>query len=167
MQRPVTVGAAQLSTARLTLVPCGPEHLDGLAAINSDPDVMRYITGRPQTRSETLGMIEHVQTRWARYGYSWWTFIERHSGEIVGAGCIQNLRRSGSEPDPTCPLEIGWRVRRDRWRQGIGFEAATAMADFAFERLGAPVLCAVCHPDNLASRAVMKKLGMGYRGLET
>jgi RimJ/RimL family protein N-acetyltransferase len=23
------------------------------------------------------------------YGFSWWSFVERASGEIVGAGCIQ------------------------------------------------------------------------------
>ena len=40
------------------------------------------------------------------------------------------------------------------------------MAEFAFARLAAPVLLAVCHPENVASMAVMKKLGMRYRGLE-
>ena len=35
----------QLKTGRLDLVPCNDEHLDGLSAINSDPEVMRYITG--------------------------------------------------------------------------------------------------------------------------
>jgi RimJ/RimL family protein N-acetyltransferase len=156
----------ELKTARLRLVPCGDEHVEGLSAINSDPEVMRYITGRPETRSETQAMIDRVRARWAKFGYSWWSLIERESGEIVGAGCIQNLRREGAEPDSTCPLEIGWRLRRDKWGQGIAIEAAMAMADFAFERLGAEVLYAVCHPENRASMAVMIRLGMQPRGLE-
>ena len=158
--------AAELVTKRLILVPCRDEHLSGLSAMNSDPEVMRYISGRPQTLTETRTMIERVKARWAQSGYSWWTFIERHSGEIVGAGCIQNLRRDGTEPDTNCPLEIGWRVRRDKWGQGIATEAALAMADFAFSRLHAEVLYAVCDPENGASSAVMLKLGMRYRGLE-
>jgi RimJ/RimL family protein N-acetyltransferase len=158
--------AVELETKRLSLVPCRDEHLTGLSAMNSDPEVMRYISGQPQTLTETQTMIERVKARWAIWGYSWWTFIERRSGEIVGAGCIQNLRRDGTEPDPNCPLEIGWRVRRDRWGQGIATEAARAMADFAFARLHAATLYAVCDPGNGASSAVMLKLGMHYRGLE-
>ena len=158
--------AAELETKRLILVPYRDEHLSGLSAMNSDPEVMRFISGRPQTPTETRTMIERVKARWAQSGYSWWTFIERKSGEIVGAGCIQNLRRNGTEPDTDCPLEIGWRVRRDKWGQGIATEAARAMADFAFSRLHAQVLYAVCDPENGASSAVMLKLGMRYRGLE-
>ncbi|HWG77255.1 MAG TPA: GNAT family N-acetyltransferase [Steroidobacteraceae bacterium] len=158
----------ELTTARLRLLPCNHNHLDGLNAINSDPEVMRYLHG-VQTRAETKAMIDRVQCRWAELGYSWWTIFEPSSGQIVGAGCIQNLRRGGgtsSEVDLTCPLEIGWRVRRDRWRQGIANEAARAMAEFAFTRLRAEVLYAVCQPENKASMGVMVKLGMHYRGIE-
>jgi RimJ/RimL family protein N-acetyltransferase len=157
---------SDLETKRLCLVPCNDEHLSGMNAMNSDPEVMRYISGRAESLLETQSMIKRVKARWAKSGYSWWTFIERQSGEIVGAGCIQNLRRGGAEPDADCPLEIGWRIRRDKWGQGIATEAARAMADFAFVRLRANVLYAVCDPDNGASISVMVKLGMRYRGLE-
>ena len=158
----------ELMTARLRLIPCNDDHLDGLNAINSDPEAMRYLHG-VQTRAETKAMIDRVKCRWTELGYSWWTIFELSSGEIVGAGCIQNLRRGGGaspEVDLSCPLEIGWRVRRDRWRQGIANEAARAMAEFAFTRLQAAVLYAVCQPENKASAGVMVKLGMHYRGIE-
>lgn len=163
---PKPPATCELETARLLLIPCSDEHLAGLNAVNSDPQVMRYLTGRPETLPETRSMIERVKTRWKQWGYSWWTIIERHSGEIVGAGCVQHLRRSGTEPDAACPLEIGWRIRRDKWGQGLATEAARAMADFAFERLRTDELYAVCDPENGASAAVMLKLGMRYRGLQ-
>jgi RimJ/RimL family protein N-acetyltransferase len=122
---------------------------------------MRYVTGQPETREETLAFIERGKARWQEYGFSWWSFIELASGDIIGAGCIQHLGR-----DPVNPLEIGWRLRRDKWRQGLAFEAAARMATFAFQTLGTPLLCAVCHPDNVASSSLMKKLGMRYRGVE-
>ncbi len=75
-------------------------------------------------------------------------------------------RGTSYEMDLSCPLEIGWRVRRDKWRQGIAIEAARAMAQFAFARLRAEVLYAVCQPENKASMGVMVKLGMHYRGIE-
>jgi RimJ/RimL family protein N-acetyltransferase len=159
---------ARLDTPRLTLVPFSEQHLDGLNAMNADPEVMRYITGRPETREETLAAIGRVQRRWARFGCSWWSFIERDSGLVIGAGAIQNLRRdTAPEPDPDCPLEIGWRLRRDRWHRGLATEAAQAMATFAFGRLNAGELYAVCDPANLASARVMQRLGMAAQGLQT
>jgi RimJ/RimL family protein N-acetyltransferase len=158
-----------LTTSRLRLEPFSDAHLDGLNAMNSDPEVMRYLNGgRPETRDETWTVIERVKGRWAEFGFSWWSFLDRGSGELIGAGCVQHLRRDASpSPDPACPLEIGWRLRRDRWGQGLATEAAVAMADFAFDTLRTDVLYAVCRPDNAASASVMQRLGMRYRGLET
>ena len=155
-----------LTTDRLRLEPFHERHASGLHAMNTDPEVMRYLFARPETLADTLESIRRVQARWQRWGTSWWSFIEPASGEVVGAGCIQHLRTDGDEPDPACPLEIGWRLRRDHWHQGLASEAAVAMAGFAFEALGAPLLYAVCDPANHASAAVMKRLGMRYRGIE-
>jgi RimJ/RimL family protein N-acetyltransferase len=41
------------------------------------------------------------------------------------------------------------------------------MADFAFQNLKATLLLAVCHPENAASAALMKRLDMRYRGVES
>jgi RimJ/RimL family protein N-acetyltransferase len=158
----------QLATRRLLLVPFSDDHLEGLHALNADPEVMRYLTGRPETREETQAVIARVKQRWATAGYSWWTFIERDSGEVVGAGALQNLRHDmTAEPDPACPLEIGWRLRRDRWKQGLASEAARAMAHHAFDGLKVDELYAVCDPANLASARVMQRLGMQDVGIQT
>ena len=156
-----------LASARLRLEPFDDCHVDGLNALNSDEEVMRYITGRAQTREETIEMVDRVKTRWTQCGFSWWSFVELTSGEIVGAGCVQQLRKNQPDPDPAQPLEIGWRLRRDRWHRGLASEAAIVMADFAFKTLQADLICAVCHPDNAASAAVMNRLGMRYRGIES
>lgn len=150
-----------LHTARLRLEPCNDSHLQGLHQINLDPEVMRYITGRPDTLEDTQAMIDRVKARWDDTGYSWWAFIELGSEEMIGAGCIQHLGRNNANP-----LEIGWRLRRDKWGQGFASEAAERMATFAFETLKSELLCAVCDPANTASSNVMKKLGMRYRGIE-
>lgn len=155
-----------LTTARMRLVPFQDDHLDGLNEMNADPDVMRFLSG-PETREQTMAVIARVKSRWSELGYSWWSFIEHSTGELVGAGAIQNLRRvSAPEPDLTCPLEIGWRLKRSRWGQGLASEAAQAMAGFAFDTLRADELYAVCHPDNLASAKVMQRLGMQHGGLQ-
>lgn len=150
-----------LTTARLRLEPIDDHHFDGLHAMNRQPEVMRYLGGEPEAPEQTRKMIEVVKGRWAQYGFSWWAFIERETGRLVGAGCIQHLGR-----DPANPLEIGWRMVPERWGRGLASEAAGAMADCAFDTLEAPTLTAVCLPDNKGSQRVMERLGLRYRGLE-
>jgi RimJ/RimL family protein N-acetyltransferase len=162
------VTMTQLNTSRLRLEPFTEGHLAGLNRMNSDPEVMRYLAaGRPETLEETRAVIERVMKRWAEVGYSWWALIERDTDDLIGAGAIQNLRREATSlPDLACPLEIGWRLRRDRWGRGLAVEAARAMGDFAFQTLHAPELLAVCDPANTASANVMKRLGMQELGIQ-
>ncbi len=161
-----------LHTARLRLEPIAAQHLDGLSAMNQRPEVMRYISGQPEAREQTAAWIARVQRCWTAWGTSWWAFMELTSGRVAGAGCIQYARHSAALPADLeslrpNPLEIGWRLHPDFWRQGLASEAAQCMADFAFDSLAAPELIAVRHPDNAASARIMDRLGMRYRGIET
>lgn len=151
-----------LETSRLRLVPITDEHLDGLHAMNSDPEVMRYLSGRPETREETQAMISRVKARWTDWGFSWFSLFDKASGEIVGAAGVQYLGL-----DKANPHEIGWRLRKDKWKLGLASEAAQRLAAFAFDDLKAPLLCSVCHTGNQASARVMERLGMRYTGEET
>jgi RimJ/RimL family protein N-acetyltransferase len=155
----MTIGPI-LETPRLRLEPFDMTHLDGLQAMNSDPEVMRHLGG-VESRERTIEVIDMVRARWERYGFGWWSWLERTTGTLVGAGCIQHLAR-----DPANPLEIGWRLKAHCWRQGLASEAARRMAAFAFDDLAQPLLIAVAAPENLPSRRVMERLGMRYRGLE-
>ena len=160
-----------LHTSRMRLEPFAQRHLDGLSAMNQKPEVMRYISGVPETREQTAASIDRVQRVWAALGTSWWAFIETDSDQIVGAGCIQYARRERELPSDLetlrqNPLEIGWRLHPDYWHQGLATEAALRMASFAFDTLGAAELIANRHPENTSSARVMERLGMRYRGIE-
>jgi RimJ/RimL family protein N-acetyltransferase len=149
-----------LLTPRLRLVPLDDSHFDALHRLNSDPVVMRYITGRPDTPEDTQSMIDRVKARWAEFGYSWWAFIRRDNDDLIGTGCIQHLNR-----DPAGPLETGWRLRQDAWGQGYASEAARHMVGWGFGTLKPELICAVCQPENTPSSTVMEKLGMHFVGL--
>lgn len=149
-----------LITPRLRLEPLDDKHFDALHRLNSDPVVMRYITGRPDTPADTQSMIDRVKTRWAELGYSWWGFVRRDDGELIGCGCIQHLNR-----DPNGPLETGWRLRQEAWGRGYASEAARHMVGWAFATLKPALVCAVCQPENTPSSTVMERLGMRYSGM--
>jgi RimJ/RimL family protein N-acetyltransferase len=150
-----------LNSTRLRLEPFDERHLDGLYAMNSDPEVMRYISGRPETLEETRAMVARVQGRWAQRGYDWWSLIDTQTGELVGAAGLYHLGQ-----DPANAHEIGWRLRREHWGHGLALEAARTILQHAFTTVGAPLVCAIRHPDNLASARVMDKLGMRPVGVQ-
>lgn len=150
-----------LTTERLRLEPCTEAHIDELDALNSDIEVMRYITGVGITLEETKAHIELVKELWKNYGYSSWSIIELKTGKLIGTGGIQHL-----EFNPENPLETGWRLLPSKWGQGFATEAARCMVEFAFEKLGVEILRAVCHQDNISSVKVMRRLGMQYLGIE-
>lgn len=149
-----------LHTARLRLEPMADSHLAGLHAMNADPEVMRYITGRPDTLEDTRAMLARVRARWDSLGFGWWTLLDPDSGAVLGAAGVNHL-----DHDPAQPHEIGWRLRRERWGQGLATEAAQAVLGHVFETLDAPLACAIRHPDNLGSLRVMEKLGMRPAGM--
>ena len=160
-----------LHTRRLRLEPFEERHLDGLHAMNSLPEVMQFVGGQTETKEQTASVIARVKRCWEAWGTSWWAFIDTKSERVAGAGCIQYLRRDASPPEDlnslkNNPIEIGWRLHPDFWRQGLASEAARRMAAFAFERFPIQELVAVRHPENTASGRVMDRLGMQVRGLE-
>ena len=92
-----------LETERLRLEPFAMAHLDGLDIMGRDPDVMRYLGG-VTTREETAAMIERKLEGWDAHGFGWWSFLDRASGELVGAGCIQHLAHGPANPRFRLPL---------------------------------------------------------------
>lgn len=59
-------------------------------------------------------------------------------------------------------VELGWMLVRAAWGRGYGTEAARAIRDEAFERLGLQSMVVVHHPANLASARIVQKLGMTF-----
>jgi RimJ/RimL family protein N-acetyltransferase len=149
-----------LTTSRLRLEPLEDVHLEAFNAMNRDAEVGRFLGG-PESLEQSQAAIERVKARWAEWGYGWWAFVDRESGELVGAGALQHLAKDASRPH-----EIAWRLRRDAWGRGLAVEAAREIVRFAFEEVGAPCVYAIADPDNAASIAVMRRLGMRDVGPE-
>ena len=151
-----------LETTRLSLEPYNDSHYEGLRVMDNNPGVMRYISkGIVKTAEETRESIKSVQSRWHKYGFSWWAIKEKSSGAVVGAACLQYLANIEG-----APLEIGWRLIPEHNGKGYATEAAKAIIDFAADHIGANYLVAVADPGNIPSQRVMQRLGMTYKAIE-
>ena len=149
-----------LETERLLLRPWRPaEDLDALAAINADPDVMRFVApNRPLTRAETAAQLERFVAHWDQHGFGLWAVVPRLSdGRAVG---FAGLAIPSFLPQILPAVEVGWRLASGSWGRGYATEAARASVAFGFERLGLRSIVSVIEPGNVRSLRVAEKLGM-------
>lgn len=63
--------------------------------------------------------------------------------------------------------EIRVIVAKDYWGQGLGTEIAAALKELAADIFPTKVLTARVHPDNAASLAIIRKLGLAENGIVT
>ncbi|SPH22931.1 hypothetical protein ASD8599_03678 [Ascidiaceihabitans donghaensis] len=148
-----------IATTRLILTPFRPAHEDALFAMNSDPQVMRYL-GPEQSRDDVRASIARQKERWAKHGFGWWSVFLKDTDTQIGAACLQHLAH-----DEANPLEIGWRLMPQFHGKGYATEAGQAAMDFGFGAAGQDYICAVADVPNEASQNVMKRLGMRYVGV--
>jgi RimJ/RimL family protein N-acetyltransferase len=124
------------------------------------PAVMHWLGG-VQSRWEVFRDVKYFIKSEARHGVTFWVVQRASDGMFLGFCGLIRI------PDRDCPfrneLEIGWRIREDCWRRGYGFEAAKAVLDYAFSHLDAARIVSRTAGGNVASRKLMRKLGMSRR----
>lgn len=148
-----------LETERMILREFTHDDTDNLAALNSDPQVMRYLTGgKPIPRVEIESTVLPRYLDWHRktphFGY--WAAEDRVSGDFLG---WFHLRPAVDTPDQREP-ELGYRLLRAAWGHGYATEGAKALIRHAFDVLGAERVVAETMAVNVASRRVMEKAGL-------
>jgi ribosomal-protein-alanine N-acetyltransferase len=126
------------------------------AAMNADPEVMRYFPSL-LTREQADAMIDKVEELIDEDGFGWWAVAARDTGELLGMTGISPVRFEASF---TPAVEVGWRFARSAWGHGYATEAAGAALDFGFDVAGLEEIFAVAVPRNERSLAVMERLGM-------
>jgi RimJ/RimL family protein N-acetyltransferase len=153
---------ATLTTPRLLLRPWREDDLPAFAALNADPEVMRYFRA-PLTRTESDERVQRIRDHFVRHGFGMWAV--EIPGEVPFIGQVGLAWVPFEEYFTPC-VEIGWRLARAHWRKGFATEGAAAALDFAFDRLGQTEVVAFTVPANLRSRRVMERLGMTHAGGE-
>lgn len=148
-------GETVSETPRLVLRMWRPGDAEAFAAMNADPVVTAYLGG-PMDRAASDALLARTVAHWETYGYGRAAVEERTSGDLLG---FVGLGSHGAVPGAT---EIGWRLVVRCWGQGYATEAALSIRDLAFGAYGLDRLVSVAVPDNPASLAVMRKIGMRH-----
>jgi RimJ/RimL family protein N-acetyltransferase len=148
-----------LETQRLVLRRFTEGDVDNLVALDSDPGVMRFLTGvaTPREVIETKTLPEFLATDGHRFGA--WAAVERSTDAFVG---WFQLRRPQWPLEPAGPndAELGYRLRTSSWGKGYGTEGSVALLHKAFTELDVERVVATTMAVNIASRRVMEKAGL-------
>jgi len=148
-----------LETERLLLRRFTEADVNNLCDLDSDPDVMRFLTGKPTPRDvihrETLPRILHYYERFEGYGS--WAAIEKSSGDFLGWFAFRPP--DGASPDD---VELGYRLRTSAWGNGYATEGSRALIRKGFTDLGVRRVWAQTMAVNIRSRRVMEKAGLSY-----
>lgn len=148
------------------LRPWQVDDADFLLDLESRWDVVRFLGAAPRTmttRDEALASIARRRTTSEHYVHGIW-LIADHDGTRLGNLLLKPIPLSGGEhPTPATEVEVGWHLHPDARSHGYATEAAAAACTDAFAR-GLERVVAVTHPDNTASQAVCRRLGMRHLG---
>ena len=141
-----------LETERLVLRAFRESDTDAYAEMLADPEVMRFLGGKPMSRQEAWRNMAMVLGHWHLRGYGFWAVEEKSGGELVGrVGCWR--------PEGWPGLEVGWTLRRSSWGRGYATEAARFSVNYAFSALGQSRVISLIDPGNVNSIRVAQRLG--------
>jgi len=145
-----------MKTERLTLRKWNEADLAPFAALNADPEVMRYLR-KPMTREESDAMARRIVEKFERQGFGMWAVEIDATKSFIG---FVGLNIPTFESSFTPCVEIGWRLSREHWGHGYAVEAATACLAFAFDRVKLTEILSWTYRGNERSRRVMERIGM-------
>jgi RimJ/RimL family protein N-acetyltransferase len=145
-----------IRTERLLLREWREQDRDAWAALNADPEVMRYF---PSThdRARSDDNFDRISSQLAERGWGLWAVDL--DGEFLG---FTGLSVPGFDAPFMPAVEIGWRFAAHAWGKGYATEAARAVLAHAFDQLALESLVSMTAVDNAPSRRVMERIGMTH-----
>jgi RimJ/RimL family protein N-acetyltransferase len=146
----------RIVTPRLALAPLLPEDAREVFRYRADPEVCRYQTWVPGSLDEVSRFIEGLRSVTFDTPGTWFQLGLRllDSELFVGDACVH------FPADQPHQAEIGVTVAPDHQGRGIATEAVRGLLDHLFGRLGKHRVFASVDPRNLASMALVKRVGL-------
>ena len=146
----------RLVTERLALRGWLSRDLEPFAALNADPEVVRFFRA-PLSRPESDAFVGRIVDHWRDDGFGLWAVERLEDGAFLG---FTGLSVPAWAPGPE--TEVGWRFARSAWGHSYATEAARAAVRFGFEVLSLSEVVSYTTVANERSRRVMERLGMTH-----
>jgi len=147
-----------LETPRLRLRPYRADDFDSYAKMWAEPDVVRFIGGKPMSREEAWIRFLRQIGLWRYLDFGFFALEDRATGAFVGEAGFHDLRRTIS-PSNEGTMEAGWGLVAAMHGRGLAEEAMRAAIAWADRVHPGPRMTCLINVDHAASQRVAAKLG--------
>ncbi|MFK4085786.1 GNAT family N-acetyltransferase [Kribbella sp. NPDC020789] len=146
-----------IESERLRLREFTPAGLDLLVELDSDPEVMRFLTGKATSRAEIADVVlPAILTTYADHpGLGTFAAEQKSDGAFVGWFGLQPTATAGT-------VDVGYRLKRTAWGKGYATEGTRALIAHAFTELDLQRVIADTMAVNHRSRAVLRRSGLRF-----
>jgi RimJ/RimL family protein N-acetyltransferase len=125
--------------------------VEDLLAMHADPLTQRVFG--ETARAEIEEWVERSEREWDERGHGHLAIVDRADGSFLGRSSL----RFWPELKET---EVGWVLMPGARGRGVATEAGRACVEWGFRDFALPYVTAMIAPDNDASLAVARRLGM-------
>jgi [ribosomal protein S5]-alanine N-acetyltransferase len=156
-----------VETSRLTLRYITARDAEALMPILGDAEVMQYSIIGVHSKKQIKQFIEQRLISYLEYGFGLYAVVHKQNQELIGycGFFIQSIEQQKE-------VEVGYRLAKKYWGQGLATEAAQAVMEYGQQRFNFQRFVCLIETENSRSIRVANKLGMTlekkiiYHGLD-
>ncbi|PSB10955.1 GNAT family N-acetyltransferase [Pleurocapsa sp. CCALA 161] len=144
-----------LETSRLTLRYITSRDAEALMTILGDAEVMRFSIIGIHSSKQIKQFIEQRLISYLEYGFGLYALVHKQNQELIGycGFFIQSIEQQKE-------VEVGYRLAKKYWGQGLATEAAKAVVEYGQQRFNFRRFVCLIEIKNNRSIRVAQKLGM-------
>ena len=148
-----------LKTERLILRELKISDAEAFFAMDSNPNVHKYLWNKPVQKIEGINeIIESVRKQYVDNGIGRFAMISKETNEFIGWAALKyNTEIVNNKVNF---YDIGYRLDEKFWGKGYASEATFAWLKYAFETMNIKTMEAAAHSENAASNRILQKIGM-------
>src|SRR5690606_24565220 len=123
-------------TERFILREILPTDVDKLFELDSDPEVHRYLGNSPVTgKDQIIDVINFIRQQYVDNGIGRWAIIDKKTNDFIGWTGLKFVTDLTNNHKNY--YDLGYRLIKKYWGQGIATETALASLNYAFDKLNA------------------------------
>lgn len=149
-----------IETERLIIRDIEEYDVKGIFELDSDSEVHKFLGNKPiNTIEEAKQVIDVIRDQYVKNGIGRWAVIDKNTGDFIGWTGLkyeQRLRKDFNYYD------LGYRLRKKYWGNGIATETAIESLKYGFEKLDLKEIGAAADVNHLVSNKVLKKVGLKF-----
>ena len=147
----------RIETARLLLRRFTLADVPALFQLGTIPELIRYTGNTPLASLDEAreNLIANPLRDYEVHGFGRLACVWRETGQVIGFSGVKHL-------DELDENELGYRLLPAWWGRGLATEAGRAVIGHARAVYQLQRLVSVIHPDNRASKNVVRKLGFTF-----